>query len=432
MPVPRTNVKAATANNISYFGGGGFIGVYSYNFFNNVDIYNSNTNTWSVKTLSAARIVGASASVGNKVLFAGGRQILNYSNRVDLFDVTTGIRSTYNLSQARTNMATAVVGNKVLFAGGETGNISNGVYTVSNKVDIYDNSTGTWSSALLSSKRDNITAAVVGNKVLFAGGIGVNGVYSNKVDIYDASTNTWSTLTMSEPKYSIAAATAGNKVYLAGGTTSNSGSLTNRVDIYDALTNSFSYVTLSSPQMAMTVAQTPNRIMFAGGNVTWGNVGTNIVEVLNLNTNTWTTEYLSRPRFGLAAASYGNKAMFAGGAEVLSSYALYSIISKRVDIWTDVAPNAKISDVSNEKNDQTIIDIIAFPNPFSDKLTVNNQSANESVLLNIFDISGKLVYSGQLNNKINEIDLSSFVSGVYIMKVTSNDNASKVLKLIKN
>ena len=87
--------------------------------------------------------------------------------------------------------------------------------------------------------------------------------------------------------------------------------------------------------MVMAVAQTPQRIMFAGGNVTWGNVGTDRVEVLNLLNNTWSVEYLSRPRIYLSSVSYGNKAMFAGGAEVLSSYAQYSIISKRVDIWTD-------------------------------------------------------------------------------------------------
>lgn len=137
----RANVKAATANGKSYFGGGGYIAVSSYNFFKNVDIYNSATNAWTTTNLSTARIVGATAAIGNKVFFAGGRQILNYSNRVDIFDVTTGVRTTYNLSQARSAMAVAVVGSKVIFAGGETGNISMGVYTESNKVDIYDNAT---------------------------------------------------------------------------------------------------------------------------------------------------------------------------------------------------------------------------------------------------------------------------------------------------
>ncbi|MBL0050432.1 MAG: hypothetical protein IPP29_02345 [Bacteroidetes bacterium] len=112
MAVPRSNVKAATANGKSYFGGGGFIGLYSYNFFNNVEIYNASNNTWTTAKLSTARIVGNAVAIGNKVMFAGGRQILNFSNRVDIFDVTTGVRTTHNLSQPRTNMAVAVVGTK--------------------------------------------------------------------------------------------------------------------------------------------------------------------------------------------------------------------------------------------------------------------------------------------------------------------------------
>lgn len=427
MPVPRPSVRAATANGVSYFGGGGYIGVSSYNFFNNVDIYTSATNLWSTKTLSNARIVGASAAVGNKVFFAGGRQILNYSNRVDIFDVTTGVRTTYNLSQARTSMAVAVVGSKVIFAGGETGNISNGVYTTSKKVDIYDNATGTWSTALLSTSRELITAAVVGNKVLFAGGRNANGTYSKVIDIYDASTNTWSTLNMSETKYGIAAATSGTKVYLAGGTTSNSGALTNRVEIYDAAANTISYITISSPRMSMAVAQTPQRIMFAGGNVTWGNVGTDRIEVLNLVTNTWSVEYLSRPRIYLASVSYGNKAMFAGGAEVLSSYPQYSIISKRVEIWTD--PVIRLEDNNSEKINSS--NIIVYPNPFTNEISLQLNEENIPSMLSIYAVSGKLLFHSQITELQSQLNLSEYSKGLYILEFEKDSQIKRTLKVLK-
>lgn len=430
MVQPRPNVKAATANGKSYFAGGGYIYVSSYNFFKNVDIYNSSNNTWSTTNLSVARMVGASAAVGNKVLFAGGRQILNYSNRVDIFDVTTGLRTTYNLSQARHNMAVAVVGTKVIFAGGETGNISNGVYTESNKVDIYDDATGIWTSTTLSVKREQITAAVVGNKVLFAGGLGVNGIYSNRIDIYDASNNTWSFINMSETKYGIAAATAGNKVYLAGGTTSNSGALTNRVEIYNSTNNTISYVTISSPRMSMSVGQTPNRIMFAGGVVTWGNVGTDRVEVLDLVSNTWSVEYLSRPRLGLASASFGNKAMFAGGAEVLSSYPQYSIISNRVDIWTD--PALKYHSTDNAGADQqTLKNISVYPNPAAGN-TINidlSKWNTENIEVNIFNPNGQMVlgtHTQGYSPSLLSIDVSMLSTGIYYLNVRGNLGSSTI------
>ncbi len=429
MLAPRANVKAATANGKSYFGGGGFIGVYSYNFFKNVDIYNSSTNTWTTANLSNARIVGNAVAVGNKIMFAGGRQILNYSNRVDIFDATTGVRTTHNLSQGRTNMAVAVVGSKVIFAGGESGNISMGNYTSSNKVDIYDDATGLWSTTLLSAKRQQIAVAVVGTRILFAGGITPSGAYSNKIDIYDAATNLWSTINMSQAKYGIAAATAGDKVYLAGGTTNNGGTLSNRVEIYNATTNTISYVTISSPRMSMAVAQTPNRIMFAGGVVTWGNVGTDRIEVLDLATNLWSVEYLSRPRLNLAAASYGNKAMFAGGAEVLSSYPQYSIISNRVDLWTEpVTPAQSRTKIQNQA---AASNVTVFPNPFTDKINIQLLNDNQQTEVSIYNAIGKLCRKEMISEKQNEINLSELKSGIYFLKISSDGKIDETIRVIK-
>nr|MBK9650190.1 T9SS type A sorting domain-containing protein [Bacteroidota bacterium] len=426
MAVPRSNVKAATANGKSYFGGGGFIGLYSYNFFNNVEIYNASGSTWTTAKLSTARIVGNAVAIGNKVMFAGGRQILNYSNRVDIFDVTTGVRTTHNLSRPRTNMAVAVVGTKIIFAGGETGNIPNGVYTSSNKVDIYDDATGIWSTALISVKREQIAVAVAGNKVLFAGGITPSGLYSNRIDIYDAAANTWSTKNMSQTKYGIATATAGDKIYLAGGTINNSGALSNRVEIYNATTNTLSYVTLSSPRMSMAVAQTAKRIMFAGGVVTWGNVGTDRIEVLDLATNVWSVEYLSRPRLNLASASYGNKAMFAGGAEVLSGYPQYTILSKRVDIWTDLQPRFLSHAASTPSNESSIT---VYPNPaIGNFINVElKQFEDDEVYIQITNMNGDILQNQTINNfskSLTQIDIANINAGLY--QVTAISKSKKV------
>lgn len=435
MVAARANVKAATAKGRSYFAGGGFIGIYSYNFFKNVDIYDSASNAWTTTNLSNARIVGGAAAVGNKVLFAGGRQILNYSNRVDIFNVVTGTRTTAKLSQARTNMAVAVVGQKVIFAGGETGNISMGNYVSSNKVDIYDNSTGTWSTALLSGKREQITVAVIGSKALFAGGISntsTGGHYVSVIDIYDASNNTWSTISMSEAKYALSAATAGNKVYLAGGTTANSGALTNRVEIYNSTTNTISFVTISSPRMSMAVAKTPKCIMFAGGVVTWGNVGTDRVEVLDLATNTWSVEYLSRPRLNIAAASYADKAIFAGGAEVLSSYPQYSIISNRVDIYTDPVLRSVSSTFTPTEKSFTV-----YPNPAKCCLiTLNLKSfKDETFAIKIYNVTGVLMLSKNITNcqtENEQVDISTLNSGLYTVKIEGkNQTSSKTIVVQK-
>ena len=73
----------------------------------------------------------------------------------------------------------------------------------------------------------------MGNKVLFAGGqIPENGnvSYSNGVDIYDTSTGSWSTATLSQGRYDLAATSVGNQVFFGGGF--NGTSVTTAVDIY--------------------------------------------------------------------------------------------------------------------------------------------------------------------------------------------------------
>ncbi len=57
--------------------------------FHNGDIYDVTTNTWSVNHLSAPRDAVAAASVGNKVVFAGGMNGNKLEDKVDIFDVSS-------------------------------------------------------------------------------------------------------------------------------------------------------------------------------------------------------------------------------------------------------------------------------------------------------------------------------------------------------
>ena len=69
-------------------------------------------------------------------------------------------------------------------------------------VDIYDVADNTWTVSHLSAPGNNIAAAAVGNKVVFAGGDGgiVSWARHTRVDILDMVSNTWSTDTLSEKK----------------------------------------------------------------------------------------------------------------------------------------------------------------------------------------------------------------------------------------
>lgn len=139
---------------------------------------------------------------------------------------------TLRLSKARSRMALATIGSKILFAGGLDVNIG-GVISPGNPliiggahsiVDIYDTVTGTWSTAQLSEPAYGKAAVTVGNKVLFVGGYTFTLQPNGKslvgscgaVDIYDALTGTWSSSRLRVPRSGIAAVACGNKAYFLG------------------------------------------------------------------------------------------------------------------------------------------------------------------------------------------------------------------------
>jgi hypothetical protein len=124
--------------------------------------------------------------------------------------------SSAHMSRPRLMPVTAVVGNKVLIAGGECSPYCGGI-GVSNIVDIYDSAVGRWSVAHLSQARVPYAVATIGQKVLIAGGYFENaGGFSDVVDIYDDATGTWSAATLSEPSGAPAMATVGRKVFFGG------------------------------------------------------------------------------------------------------------------------------------------------------------------------------------------------------------------------
>ena len=86
------------------------------------------------------------------------------------------------------------------------------------------------------------------------------------------------------------------------------------------------------------------------------------------------------------------------------------------------------------KYEETIFygnDIIAFPNPISDKLNVYLGELNVSdANIEIYSILGKQVYSIETCNTNLKIDTSSFSKGIYVLRVITKTN-SKSFKIIK-
>ena len=77
-----------------------------------------------------------------------------------------------------------------------------------------------------------------------------------------------------------------------------------------------------------------------------------------------------------------------------------------------------------EKINETVL---IFPNPTQGLITVSTENTNN--IIDIFNITGKKIYSQNTTSKISTFDFSSFNNGVYLMKIISG-NKTIVKKFI--
>lgn len=224
-----------------------------------------------IGTLSKPREGMAIAAAGNKILFAGGAWTPDCpecwgSTRVDIYDVSNNSWSTAELSKGRWSIGAVASGNKIFFAGGQSGDGANDIYYTN--VDIYDASTNKWTIAHLSEARGYLAAGAVGDKVIFAGGEkDWNYTTSDRVDVYEISTDRWTITNLSEARSDISAVTVNNKIYFAGGDNDARwyNSPSRKIDIYDNTTALWSTSNLNEPMHWVAGTTLSNKIYWAAG-----------------------------------------------------------------------------------------------------------------------------------------------------------------------
>ena len=326
---------ASTSDGQRVYFAGGRNSPYNSFRFRRVDIFDTATQTWSQASLSVGRSEFAATAVGHYVLFAGGSlNATDPSAVVDVLDTQTMTWSTAALSQARSVLAATTVGTKAFFAGGNAG----GFFTPNptDVIDVYDSALGhpgdplAWSTAQLSVPRAQMAGATVGPLALFAGGINITSALAT-VDIFDDSTGTWSTANLSQARHleQYAAATLGSRVYFGGGAVDPTPTLSDRVDVFESTTNTWTTLTLSVPRASLAVEAVGDLVLFAGGlALTPGFDSSDVVDVLQASTGAWLPpKHLSVKRHNLSAAAAGDQVLFAGGDE-------FGNVVKNVDMLT--------------------------------------------------------------------------------------------------
>lgn len=367
-----------------------------------VFVYNDNTKMWTTTDFPSNRNSYSIGILANKAYFAGGRNNANVASKaVDIYNFTTGQWTTAELlSQARANISIVSVGQKIFFIGGDVDINRN---QLSNAVDVYDEGTNTWSTLTLSQARKEVSIAVVGDKIIIAGGQPVNNLsasfMSKKVDIIDVATNTITTAAdLSTPNYHMTNVIIGNKVIFAGG-------VTNKAEVLDVSTGkwqTFTLTTASESLFSLKGVRVGSKAFFAGGSIN----DAKTVFIYDSVTNTWSTYSLPVAQIGPAMMAIDNQVIIAGGRTTNISTAS----TNQLSIFTD-ATIVGVPQVEPESS------LKITPNPSGglynlDWLT-GDQPLNARVVVYGFD--GKKMLDNQLQG--NQLNLTQFAQGIYHVQI---------------
>jgi hypothetical protein len=239
------------------------------------------------------------------------------SNAVDLYNYASGTWSTAQLSVVRTRLVATSVGNVAIFAGGHVGNCSLtlfvegllfGLMRVGDCVTFACLRRAAWCFSCM--------PFCAGGCRLMRATAGSGGS-SNAVDLYNYTSGTWSTAQLSVARTDLAATSVGNVAIFAGGVDPGNCSLTLFVEgLLFGLMRVGDGVTLACLRRAawcfscMPFCAGGCRLMRATAG---SGVYFNAVDLYNYTSGTWSTAQLSVATSELAATSVGNVAIFAGG-----------------------------------------------------------------------------------------------------------------------
>lgn len=301
------------------------------------ELYDPAVGTWSnVGSLNTeARHSHIAVKLSNgKVLIAGGRNSTtptHYSSAEVYDPSTTTWTATGSLAQVRSDHAAGLLSDgKVIVAGGCTNNYCNNNAN-GKKVEIYDPSAGTWSTAAsmnVNRRRYRLEVLSSGNVLVF-GGVGLDGILAS-TEVYNVAGNTWDsrnslgTTRASSPKSVLL---QDGRVLSTGGCVDNEMQLDSG-RIFDPSTGVWSLTGAMPAERCnhSAVVLANGTVLTAGGDA--GSSTSATASIYNPSTGSWSaTGSMAQARREYGAVVLGNgKVLVAGGnvgSTPLSSSELY-------------------------------------------------------------------------------------------------------------
>lgn len=133
---------------------------------------------------------------------------------------------------------------------------------------------------------------------------------------------------------------------------------------------------------------------------------------------------------GMVAYSIKQKPNLSPGTEMRNSAAIYFDYNEPVitnQTLNTIELPAGISEM------KPVVGLNMYPNPTTNELNINLVNADNSSIINVFDVQGRLLHSQQVNgNAVQKVDVSGLTSGFYFVSVESNNGLKVTGKFLKN
>ncbi len=349
---------------------------------------------------------------GGKIYAIGGFDGTKYITTVEVFDPATNTWDSLTTSGTytpRRGVCSVVIGGKIYVFGGanEAGAL--------NTLEILDPIAKMWSTPVTAgtfTPRWRSSAVLVGSKVYVLGGINnANGILDT-VNVFDTVTNAWSTPSTTgafAARSDFSTEVIDGKIYVVGG---QGDTTLPSPQVFDPVTAEWSTPVTSgtySQRQGVTTAQINGMIYaFGGKNLATGGYF-NTIDVFDPTTNTWSNPSTTGnpiARAGSCATLCNGKVYFMGGRDV---YALLDTNEVFTPVTSSVQEPSQVEGMS------------CFPNPTDGLVTI--QSAMESAShLAVTNILGQIILVKTVNagSQSTTLNLSSFPSGLYLVRISGN------------
>ncbi|TGD76684.1 malectin domain-containing carbohydrate-binding protein [Hymenobacter wooponensis] len=270
---------------------GGFVGNHPGPVTSAVQVYDTQTNSWSLgPPLPAPRGSGAAAVVGHHLHAFGGllpdrRTDTGDHYVLDLNNIAAGWHTAAPLPEPRNHLGGATVGGKIYAIGGQ--NDHDGTRSIRAFLHVYDPATNAWTRlANLPSNRSHFEPGTIAldGKILIVGG---SDNFSDYGDIlsYDPATNIWSKF-CDLPTTLVApfAQVIGSNLVVAQGARDNN-AIPEKATYLTPITRQPSNVLrFSSPQLAVELPQGGTKGVL---NLLWSHSGTAAYSLTVVNSPAW-------------------------------------------------------------------------------------------------------------------------------------------------